>query len=313
MHDFNFQVGFTDPPMPKAAAIRPCANSFVTNLQRVKHSLQILPYLVKLARDWERAEYEVVNGIGTDKYGQERREKVRDSEVKYQTEEMMKYWEAGQNPLSVSEYYVYPATLVGLFCSKLGDTGRLGVSAIILSAFVQTWTAFETLACDVWVKALDARPILASNAAAPKPSASAKGVDPKTIPIKLLQKYNYDLRSVMGTVLKEQKKFDFNSLNGIGKAYKAAFGKAADAIFSPNNHDHQKLAWLEAIRNVIVHNAGLADKMFLERVKGHAGLGSLKIGDAFPADGNMLAENVLVTAKFSATVLSLVDVALSQP
>jgi len=58
-------------------------------------------------------------------------------------------------------------------------------------------------------------------------------------------------------------KFDFTSVNGIREAYLCAFPKSANIRDALEN---KGIIGLEAIRNVVVHNAGIVDETFCKKV-----------------------------------------------
>jgi hypothetical protein len=140
------------------------------------------------------------------------------------------------------------------------DDFRLCVEAILTAQVQWAWTAFETLAGDLWEAALNAHPrVLASldgkrrkrrkesepDQGAEEPAKGAKG---KAVPLALLQQHGYDLQDKMGTVLAGR--FNFSRLEGIREAYQVAFsldhGKIDEKIVRrtktrfPRFSDYQK-------------------------------------------------------------------------
>jgi hypothetical protein len=85
----------------------------------------------------------------------------------------------------------------------------------------------------------------------------------------------------------------------------------ADAVFNRDDADYQQMGFLEAIRNVIAHNAALADKTFLSRVKRHPQLGALAEGARLPVDGEMINRHRSVVIRFSTGALKMVDTFLT--
>src|SRR5262249_32108698 len=156
---------------------------------------------------------------------------------------------------------------------------------VLLSSSTSTaWTAFECLATDLWVAALDSRPAtLAQRALKSLPSDDqSDGISGKGIAVWQLAKYGFDLRGCMGRVLKP--KFDLTSLSNIKKAYFSAFEKSKqiDALFTA-----QDLNLLEASRHVIVHRAGIVDGEFEGRTKA-MGI-SWSVDAALPIDGKFVS------------------------
>jgi hypothetical protein len=159
--NFSAILGITLPPVypPMVAAIAEPAETFRKNMLRAIYSVQMLPELIELASARKQFEMECLEGTGTDHYGHERTEKVHPNDVEY------KVWEKltsvsiyDLRPHGVAPvYYRYPAQILDLLSEKLGET-RKGFEAILSSVIVQTWTAFETLAGDLWEAAINGHP-----------------------------------------------------------------------------------------------------------------------------------------------------------
>jgi len=144
---------------------------------------------------------------------------------------------------------------------------KQAISALLSSVVVFSWTGFECLCTDTWVEAVNSRPsALARSAASSADKDSNDAAEygrpsGKSVPFELIAKNSFDLRGCMGEILKA--KFEFTSVRKIKKAYVAAFGKLPefDAIF-----DDPEVVKLQAIRNLIVHRAGLVDEAFNSRM-----------------------------------------------
>lgn len=150
---------------------------------------------------------------------------------------------------------------------------RAGLGAVLRGMVTGTWTAFEVLASDLWESALNAHPAgLAElkgkrpdSMPTPKKPFSALGPDgdskdsSKLVKLNYLQAHGYDLSHLMGIVLRE--KFNFQILDGIRNAYIQAFDEShasvREAILHPS------LTVLAAVRNVLVHRAGIVDQEFM--------------------------------------------------
>src|SRR5262249_11862997 len=138
------------------------------------------------------------------------------------------------------------------------------MSAMIIGS----WTAFETLAGDLWEDCLNARPRLGIVALGAEPDSKddeAKLEQKKRIkynlPVWLLREFGYDLTRRMGTLLRG--KWDFASRNSAADAYSKVFkDQMLDQLFADDN-----LKWLAATRNAIVHNGSIADSEFTTLVK----------------------------------------------
>ncbi len=142
-------------------------------------------------------------------------------------------------------------------------TFESSLRSLLLSGVLAVWTAFECLAADMWVAALNERlfPFGADALSAVSPSDAEHGISGKHVSVGLLRKYGFDLRDKMGNALRS--KFDFTGVSDVKKAYSAAFGHA-DVLASILGS--QKLSELEATRHLIVHRAAIVDEDYKNRV-----------------------------------------------
>lgn len=105
----------------------------------------------------------------------------------------------------------------------------------------------------------------------------------------------------MGTALRDDEppRFNFSVLGGIRDAYEAAFFEDYEAV--------QEALWdrsldaLHAVRNVIVHRAGVIDEKFVSRVKSIPLLTGQRPEDKLDLNGGLVAR--LVGPAFSAVVM----------
>jgi len=158
------------------------------------------------------------------------------------------------------------------------------VRSLLFAGATFGWAAFESAAKDVWVAAVNARPILLAQPALSKISdeVASEGLSSKYISVGLLARNGFDLRDKLGLLLSD--KFDFTGVSGIRIAYTSAFGKnsAFDTMFNEQN-----LATLEATRHLIVHRAGFVDEDYKRRTKD-----SLPLGQQLHLDGGRVCELV---------------------
>lgn len=119
------------------------------------------------------------------------------------------------------------------------------------------WTAFECVASDAWISAVNARPTrLGQRGLKAEPAREQpEGIKGKSIEIGLLARHGYDLRACLGTVL--ESKFDFTGVAGIRNAYSTVFGDEQSLKEALNNDE---LGFLEVCRHVITHSAGVIDR-----------------------------------------------------
>jgi hypothetical protein len=153
-----------------------------------------------------------------------------------------------------------------------------GMQSLFSSVLISAWTAFEALATDLWIEAVNHRPkSLGLNAIrSPKrqqaessteaePPQSQTKQRPHTVKVDLLAKYDFDIRERMGYILWRERHFDFNSLAAIRYAYRVVCDDG-EGWFSGDLYQ-KHLPTLEAIRHVLVHRAGRIDQFFMDRVK----------------------------------------------
>ena len=189
------------------------------------------------------------------------------------------------------------------------------LEAMLASMVVGTWTAFETLTHDLWISALNANPAaLAELKGSPKRISARAGDkmrhddkdeeddddspesdDDKKVylgAIHRLSKGTYNLNDRMGSLLCAR--FKFATLRGIREAYSSAFPdkpkervEDLDAALADNGLDA-----LHAVRNVIVHRAGIADDKYTQRSKNVPLAPRLEIGDKLPLKGSLCRELV---------------------
>ena len=92
------------------------------------------------------------------------------------------------------------------------------------------------------------------------------------------------LRKSIGTSLRD-KGISFPKLAVIKNWYKTTFGNDAEKIFKENNG----ICALSAVRNAIVHKAGLVDRKYLNAVKEFPEL-QTDLNSQIPLDGEIVRE-----------------------
>jgi hypothetical protein len=122
--------------------------------------------------------------------------------------------------------------------------------------------------------------------------------------LRLLRKWDYDLKGRMGSLLRG--KWDFTRRDRAREAYLKVFGKdfseKLNSIFNNNN-----LRWTAALRNAIVHKAGVADHEFIRLVSDHSTLGVFREGETILLDGAMVSELVNGTVRSGVGLIEFVD------
>lgn len=126
--------------------------------------------------------------------------------------------------------------------------------------------------------------------------------DQKLVSLDLIHRNQFDLRQKMGTVLRDR--FEFSRLEGIREAYAAAFHKNSDHIDAALSDD--ALDALSAVRNVIVHRAGIADTEYLRRSK-HLKLPPANAGAPIHLDGQIVVNLVRPAFACGSKLIGAVD------
>jgi hypothetical protein len=139
-----------------------------------------------------------------------------------------------------------------------------GPEAWMASQIIATWTAFESMAEDLWEAALNIKPKTLATLAGRNQSIKAKpGDEPKRIKLDWLYRYDFNLSQHMGTIFLEDNRYQFDRLDGIRQAYTDAFSVDSESIIEIING--KSLDASSLIRNNLVHNGGIIDSEYLRR------------------------------------------------
>jgi hypothetical protein len=185
------------------------------------------------------------------------------------------------------------------FLAAVAVTLDAGVEAWLSAQIVNSWTAFETLAGDLWEAALNSHPHGLSD-------LKGKNVQgEKTVQIGLLQKYSFDVSKQMGTLLKENEKRTFDSLEDIRENYKLAF-YTDDAKITETLSD-DLLDTLSTVRNLLVHRGGAVDERYLRRTKSLLIAPKADIGERIKLNGDIVERLSLAMQHLGASLLHAVD------
>jgi hypothetical protein len=194
------------------------------------------------------------------------------------------------------------------------------MTALMSSMIVNAWTAFEVLAKDLWVAAIDAHPdrlvelggcknrienfMRDSNISGKKTPRAKKDAKAdhendkedtqektseqsiKVSHMIAIAKGDFNFGDKMGRLLVLLQ--DFSTLNGMRSAYSRAFSHRSKRV----SHIDSALGdWaidaLHAIRNLLEHNGGIADYRYEERLKYVPNIPKLDLGERLEVDGRM--------------------------
>jgi hypothetical protein len=169
----------------------------------------------------------------------------------------------------------------------LRHTVQAEVATLFPMQVVFAWAAFETLAGDLWVQAVNSHPDVLSElsgtenriytkARGHKPEPSGERGDKKrnTVSLRTIKEVSggaYDLSNNMGTLLASDKTVMFISLRDIRAAYSLAFPDNVGGIKSDEIDDalaDKQLDALSLVRNLLVHKSGRADQQYIRDRKG---------------------------------------------
>lgn len=194
-----------------------------------------------------------------------------------------------------------------------------GMQSLFSAVIIGAWTAFESLATDLWIEAVNLRPkslglralrTCRRQRAAPELDATQqKAAKPRipTVTVEMLDKYDFDLKGRIGYVLWYEREFDFNTLKAIQQSYKLVFGKDCESWFVDDLYQKQ-LPLLEAHRHVFVHRGGKVDQFFIDRVEHIPSLALLSKGTPIHIESDVAKGYVQLATDCSTLLLNKVDV-----
>ncbi|MGC1273149.1 MAG: hypothetical protein WBC44_05540 [Planctomycetaceae bacterium] len=200
-----------------------------------------------------------------------------------------------------------------------------GFHSLLSSQLLLAWTAYEALATDLWVAAVNSRPhSLGRNAWFAERKNHADGgrdadgnlADSRSVHWDVLAEKEFDLSKCLGDLMWEKRRFDFNSLEGLETAYTSAFrhsrkdGKTyVDPKVKPwfEGDGRKELNILHALRHVIVHRGGKADGRFISRVKNTDAFRGLKDTDSIELNGPLVADCTMACIRCGVRLLTGVD------
>lgn len=271
-----------DFPVPKSSDLASVADAFRANAAGIR-LLALLPTQInglalKTQRAHDMAELEIMDGLrGASAISQEeerkieaRREEIlKEFEQHFERKKGTPEWDQ-----AVVKFHLDAAqSLNGLAGNPIG---ALSIYQMFPVSAVSAWTAIETMLGDLWEAALNCHPAtLAALKGAPKRIAKsayqaanetkASDSDQKLVPLHLIEMNKFDLRSCMGTVFRQQRRFEFTRLSSIREAYSCAFAEKSSPIDTALSQ--RSLDALSAVRNVIVHKGGYVDAEYIRHTK----------------------------------------------
>jgi hypothetical protein len=188
----------------------------------------------------------------------------------------------------------------------LNDDELSNIETLMSSQILLTWTAFETMAGDLWEKAINAHPkTLASLASKASGSVKRQG-DGKLLPMSYLERHDYKIEQKMGTILRDHR-FRFQKTDDIERAYRSAFPETECNAGRKDFWTNPAFRAISAMRNVIVHKAGKIDDEFVKKRGTDPRLSHYRDGDQLLLDGELIQTLFREFFRFAQSLIESVD------
>jgi hypothetical protein len=285
----------------KTKNLAEAVTAFTDNIERVICLASFPIDLIDLAGAFARIEAEAFMRISGKSllFAEELRENAELLErFKQESDRLFKEWatkEFSDSSFVAKSHMRAAAQLKGLL--GLYPPVATGAEAIMSSFLVGTWTAFETLAGDLWVSSVNVQPehlagltgtadriekrvhekpkVVPHDSQKDDKSTSdeddgtCEPLSQKQVTVGIMCKITrgkYDLADKMGQLLAEAKRVQFVALESIRESYSLAFSEKVKR-YRPERIDaalaNTALDALSAVRNLIVHRAGVADDEYV--------------------------------------------------
>jgi serine/threonine protein kinase len=192
------------------------------------------------------------------------------------------------------------------------------LDAILSSMVVGSWTAFETLAGDLWEAALNANAkwgLLGGNATRIRALAGDAAPDgqqtvnrtlspqPTLAEMYIVTNGTYDLSGKMGTL--HRPRFQFSTLREIRESYAAAFQPEVACVDSLLSN--KALDVLQCVRNLLVQKAGIADEMDVTMCRQADTAATIEAGSRIRLDAAIVSHLIDPVIRIAESLLRGVD------
>jgi hypothetical protein len=175
------------------------------------------------------------------------------------------------------------------------NPARESIEAVQAALVMSAYAAFETLAADLWITAVNRHHQLARNWLEKNQERQLSG--------NVIAGYGFNLERVMGTILRDTKKVTFESLDDIRKIYKDSLKIDIDGVFDPVDD----LIKAEKTRHLFAHRGGLIDQKFKTQMSRYPEYTNVAIGERLRLTGPVTASHVGACCKSGIALLKEVD------
>jgi len=179
--------------------------------------------------------------------------------------------------------------------------GKTGVQSVFYSMILNSYAAFETLAADLWVEAVNSKPSFAKKL---KGDAASKSIS-----LDKLSEYQYDIKDRIGELLKDTEKVSFQRLSNIADAY--AFTFSEEEAINAGLKKNAGITQAEKVRHLIAHKGGRVDRSFLRQSVNWPEFSHAAENEYLAIDGHMVCSLVNSCITTAVNLIRLVERRLS--
>lgn len=245
-----------------ARHVKSIASVFLRNLEKI-HELHMMPYVT--AADGVRLFFWTVNYVQAALQSGKRASDAIEENTKVAEQLFAEFLQQPETKMTIASHIDDRITSL-----MRHDSFQRAMDVMFFISTPLLWTAFETLARDTWITAIDAGPVSIAQRTfrSLDDNEVDDGIRKKSIEVGILAKHGFDLRGRIGSIL--QDKFHFSSIEGISKAYHAAFPNEGAFLATLENDD---LKSTEQVRHLITHKAGIIDDKYKKRTGTNQNIG----------------------------------------
>jgi hypothetical protein len=270
------------------------ANAFARSMERVA-SLAALPVELIV---WCQA-FAQVACIARYEIGLSPRDQSRDDSPEFKDQLQKVFAQLDKAKITATAWHVGGHNLKQIAHTEILQSNPehvvAGIEAALAAMLTTSYAAFETMAADLWVAALNRHVELADK-------FIERNRD-KKLELPVLSGFKYDMSRSMGRVLVENRKVSFQSFNSLSEAYRNAFREIVDPVFS----HPQEIYQTEQIRHLLAHRGGLIDSKFKDEMKDFDPYKDVSVGTYLRLDGPMVRRHIDACVRAGIALFSLVD------